>query len=88
MKKSELEELCSAMRDFITYLYNMADARMPEEDWNPEEASICIRNAIRHKARVEYANELLMARNTKEELEDLVSRMEEVNKVNNCSLVE
>ena len=74
MKKAELENYVANMAVFISAMHSMANLPLPD-DFNPEEQAIVVRNALAHKAEKDYATRLLMADNTKEELEDLTNRI-------------
>ena len=74
MKKAELENYVANMAVFISAMHSMANLPLPD-DFNPEEQALVVKNAIAHQAKREYANQLLMADNTSEELEDLTNRM-------------
>lgn len=74
MKKAELENYVANMAVFISAMHSMANLPLPD-DFNPEEQAFVVKNALTHKAEKDYATRLLMADNTKEELEDLTSRM-------------
>ena len=74
MKKAELENYVANMAVFISAMHSMANLPLPD-DFNPEEQALVVRNAIKHRARIEYAKELLNAENTPEEKKDLEERM-------------
>lgn len=74
MKKAELENYVANMAVFISAMHSMANLPLPD-DFNPEEQALVVKNALTHRAEKDYATRLLMADNTKEELEDLTNRM-------------
>ena len=77
MKKAELENYVANMAVFISAMHSMANLPLPD-DFNPEEQALVVKNALTHRAEKDYATRLLMADNTKEELEDLTNRMARV----------
>jgi len=76
VNKRERDQM-AAMCVFISNLYHSVGMEVPE-DFDPDEESMMIHNAIRYEAQKNYALQLLHAKNTPEERVDLEERMKVV----------